>query len=42
MFRRTWNAFLDAIEGVIEFVDGLTGAGRCNKFEAPQKPESRV
>jgi hypothetical protein len=33
MLRRTWNAFLDAVETVVEFVDHLTGSG--SKLKAP-------
>jgi hypothetical protein len=41
MLRRTWNAFLDAVESVIEFVDYLTGSGP-SKFDADsRKPEPR-
>jgi hypothetical protein len=36
MLRRTWNAFLDAIETVVEFVDYL--AGPNNKLDR----ESRI
>jgi hypothetical protein len=28
MLRRLWNAFLDAIESVVEFIAYLTGPGR--------------
>jgi hypothetical protein len=31
MLRRTWNAFLDAVETVVEFIDYLTGPS--NKLE---------
>jgi hypothetical protein len=42
MLRRTWNAFLDAVESVIEFVDYLTGPGP-SKFDAdPRKSEPRA
>jgi hypothetical protein len=33
MFRRTWNAFLDAVESVVELVDRLSGSG--SKLKAP-------
>jgi hypothetical protein len=43
MLRRTWNAFLDAIETVVEFVDSLTGPGIQGNRTPPalRKPESR-
>ena len=32
MLRRTWNAFLDAVENVIAFVDWMTGPSLGNKL----------
>ena len=34
MLRRTWNAFLDAVETVVELVDRLSGS--ASKLKAPQ------
>ena len=37
MFRRTWNAFLDAVETVVELVDRLSGS--VSKLKLPQAPK---
>ena len=41
MLRRTWNAFLDAVETVVEFVDCLTGSGSKKAPPALGKSEPR-
>jgi hypothetical protein len=37
MFRRTWNAFLDAVEAVVELVDRLSAS--AGKLKAPPAPK---
>jgi hypothetical protein len=36
MLRRTWNAFLDAVETVVELIDRLSGSG--SKLKTPPAP----